>query len=222
MKELDNIKAFISIFNATDYNVQIGCGGMFIALVATLTSFSGGINTFELMTIIVIWVLEVTVVVLYIRKRRKYIYLYTGLSTLAFSAIMVLMFISHASYIREQYIINVITFIGLFFITPAIMSELTVRRRINNDYYKKSTKETSFYGGNSIISIGMIVGAVTVANMLTGFIPKDSQDIIIFLFCGATVGLPSYKGMEHLIRHFFIWKYNLEDAIRFRPDHEFW
>lgn len=167
MTELDKLKAFISNFYATDYMTELGYGGMFVALIAILISCADGVNGFELILMIVILAIETAVIVLHIRKRMNNIFLYSGLGAIAFSSMAVLLFTNYASHIGENYILSVITFTGLFFIMPAIMSWVAVIRRIGNGYYAKSMERTNLFNWNPTSYLGLAVGVVAVTRILT-------------------------------------------------------
>lgn len=138
------------------------------------------------------------------KYRMLSIFLYSGLGAIAFSSMAVLLFTNYASHIGENYILSVITFTGLFFIMPAIMSWVAVIRRIGNGYYAKSMERTNLFNWNPTSYLGLAVGVVAVTRILTDAMDEDLKGILSLLFLATMAWIFSYNGTEHMLRHYFI------------------
>lgn len=217
-KDIQNYKAFVSAFEAHDYNYQFSLAAIVVSVFAVIIALAININAFVIIVATIVGIMALSSIVLLIRKKEREIFLFSSVNGLIGSLAICMIMVNAFHNDKTLFVLVIILMIGCYAISM-LSSGILVRIRIKKNYYGNAQKNA----GDLLMppGIALLIGAIgCVAGRVIANAPIDFANIIFLLMIVMMSVLFGFKATELLLRHIVVCKYNLEDAIRIRSDYE--
>lgn len=223
-KDIKNYKAFVSAFEAYDYASEFMLSAVVWWCLATACSLLFiGINVLSVAGVIIAGLLLIPSLWVYVKRKKRYLFLYTYLYTSSGFISFGALFVNALSHCANLYAAAIILTAVCYFVSLTVCC-LLVRYRIKSNYYQTLPDSRRGRGNPPYVELsvggGCAVLGMAIANCFSEAL-ANIGDLLFFaiaVMCAIVIG---YKGTEHLLRHIAVCKYDLEDAIRTRSDYVF-
>ncbi|MDD6310606.1 MAG: hypothetical protein PUB09_01555 [Firmicutes bacterium] len=208
----NNYRAFISGFQCTGYQTSLSVGLCIASIVFTALASLGGINPVYILISCATAMSIIVLIVILIKKDLSIIFLYY--CAIGVVTVLPLENVMINSIYKESLksFVMICIIVALTFIISGAVCLMIIKHRLKNNYYIEDQS-----GPAEPISIFCVGAFGLLLGKILGKGAGDSMITIIFLsMCLACI--LGYGMALNLLKYYYVVKYDLYSAIKFRDD----